>query len=305
MIILPNQKFLLKNSNSNIIFIDNSEKVSSEFKEKLIGVIIRILEAEEVVLHLRDIQIFFDDSYLRPQVLEKIYKKSNLPPEAAFDLNREGIVLNIDEYFTFYNFNGIGPLYKYIKTVITHELVHYLHHSINKNLEKLWAAHLRLREKYKKKYKVFKETLGLTAHETALDYLNLFIFHCVAEGFAMFFDKLKNKNLKFTKEQFNLLYNEAIEATRILNEEFKKFSGMDKNSLEKIKKFSVSKLIFGLDKLYYIIGFHIIYSIMYLHKDIIEKDIDFLLGSFKTFFGKLSPRKVIDIYEDLIAENNF
>ena len=42
-----------------------------------------------------------------------------------------------------------------------------------------------------------------------------------------------------------------------------------------------------------------------MHKDIIEKDIDFLLGSFKTFFGKLSPRKVIDIYEYLMAENNF
>lgn len=291
--------FPIRNTNSHIIFIDNSKRVSTEFKNKLMKLIIKILESEEVVFHLKNINIYFDDTLMRLSSLEKMYREGRAPPHPAYEVNRKGIVLNVDEWFYYYYFRGIVPLYKFLKSALTHELIHYLHYSINKNLRKIWMAHLRLRERYKKDYKEFKKLLD----PDILEYLNLFIMKCVSEGFATFFDKLKHEKITFTKESFQEYYNKAIESAMKLNKEFDKFKKINKRNLKKFRDFWLFNVMGGSIQPY-IIGFHIIYSIIYLYPETLEKDINSLLRKFKSSFGRLKPRKLIDFYEDLMRKNN-
>ena len=49
----------------------------------------------------------------------------------------------------------------------------------------------------------------------------------------------------------------------------------------------------------------IIYSIIYFHHDTLEKDIGYLLHKFESFFGKLKPKKIIDLYDDLMRSNDY
>jgi len=293
----------MKSSNSNIIFIDDSKTTSTEFKNKLRELIKRILESEEIIFYLRDINIYFVDSGMLPNTLDRLIRERKYFPHPVYNPRRKGIVLNADEWFMFYNFIGIEPLNKYLSSILTHELIHYLHYSVNKNLEKVLAAQLRLEARYKKKYKQFETSL--VGPGLVLQFLNVFIDKCISEGFAQFFEKFKHETITFTQESFTIYYDEAIKAAQILSKEIHKLKKVNKRNLKKMGyEFTAFFMGKGGENHWYDIGFHIIYSIIYLHPDTLEKDFKFLLHKFQSSFGRLKPRKLIDTYDDLMRTNN-
>lgn len=296
---MAERRFSISESNADVIFHDRSPSTSEEFKSKLMNLVIRILKSEEIVIHLREINIYLFDSGIKRSSVQRFAKRGEVRFYYDRNLKPPGIKVHADFCYEIYIALGIARLYKRLSPAMTHELVHYLHDSINARIERISRASAILKSKYEREVEEFRRTHGA---KDILDFLNTFTSKCIMEGFAEFFQALKHGNLRFTQPVFEELYAKAIKSAKVLLLKIEQLQGIPKSKLE--QKFDEFKILESGESHWYMIGSHIIYSIVYLQREEIGTEIKLLLEKFSSFFGKLHPKKVIVIYDNLMRSHH-
>jgi hypothetical protein len=119
----------------------------------------------------------------------------------------------------------------------------------------------------------------------------------------MLFQQLKHDNLEFRQATFEKLYGNAQDSAKVLLSKIRALREIKREHLQRLDEFMGFKLFEAGESHWYIVGFHIIYSIIYLQREELITEITGLLDRFKSHFGKLHSKQIISLYENLMRDN--
>jgi hypothetical protein len=282
--------------------IQDESNGEREFKHQFNKILVQLLSHDELVQHLKVLNIkYIDRGYFsHSRYINEDRVEENELMDAGVDTFGNDIILELNLAYCRIYFYKFGEK-KFIQTLcstLNHELIHYLHNSINNRTRLSRMAYLRLKDIYKKKYTEFeREGLENQLHmESLFDLMILFLDKLVEEGFAMFYQESKKDKIKFNDKYFLSNYAEARKSADICQKAFLELSAI-KNKDFFIKKMSSIIHDEPFVTLEYQLGFHIVYALIYLDNENSSKSIDHIISVFITWYGKLRPKKIIKEYE--------
>ncbi|MDP7196945.1 MAG: hypothetical protein QF864_12250, partial [SAR202 cluster bacterium] len=291
--------YTLNNGGKLILTFDKGIDLEhyKSFVYSLKQLIIRILNTEELIFHLRDIKIKFKSEEVSKAEKKFLIsnQKQNIP---------DTIVTNGQIEFRFFilleirMLKGLTWFYKSLQRTLSHELVHCVHYEINTGLRKL----IKIQPILSKKRELSFKQLRQFDTKIFLNIMDAFPYNIIKEGFARLFEKLKHDKLFFTKNSFNELYRDAMQSTELFMKIFNESKSI--KSIGELHSFAKKYLITFFDEHDYKIGLHITYSLLYLRKGSLDVNMKEITDEFVSFLGKLRPKRLFLEYEILMKQNS-
>jgi len=291
--------------NNTKIDIDDKSEIDKDFKIIFTRLLSKALIKEGLLQHLKKVHIQFKDDDYYNKIYGYINEEDVEEGELRGRVDKHGkeiiIELNIAYSIIYYRKFGNQSLLNALEIFLAHELVHYVHMTINNRIRHLQRDYEILLKMYKKKYSEFEKDESDINMSSLLRLVTLFIDNLIVEGFAMLYQESKKGNVRFTKQFFNSNYADALKLAEVCNKKFKELIIIKnkKDFLKKVSSFIHKEPFVTSD---YYLGLHVVYALIFLSEEDATKSIDQILQNFVTWYGKEKPKKLVREYEIMMLK---